>query len=140
MKPAPLTDADLSQAMEEANFTFEPTKFARAIEAAVNAQWQAMLAKQEPVAWIESQEFSSGSYSPTYSSKVVVWTTASTKLPVGTKLYTTPPDHNAVMRQADKALGLIVQWHEAGFALTDHFVVRAKAAIAALKQALGEGE
>ena len=45
----------------------------------------------EPVAWIESQEFSSGSYSPTYSSKVVVWTTASTKLPVGTKLYTHPP-------------------------------------------------
>ena len=54
MKPTPLTDEQISEAIENCSSDTKPdflVEFARAIEAAVNAKWQEML-KQEPVAWM----------------------------------------------------------------------------------------
>ena len=58
MKPQPMSDAEIAE-VERDSFIgvgrptagFDRDRFARAIEARVNAQWAAMIG--EPVAWIE---------------------------------------------------------------------------------------
>ena len=150
MKPAPLTDEQIETLRIEKEFdewgiTEGAFRYAaKDIEAAVNAKWQEMLAKQEPVAW-EWRWFDKSPYTVT-SGQWSEWKRVEPRSALQSvedavneykayiaqgyryelrALYTTPPDHTAVMRQALTALErLDLYEHDVGLE------------VAALKQAL----
>ena len=79
-KPEPMTDAEIDRMLNE-NFGFkDQITFARAIIAARDAQWEQMLAEQEPVAWVVYDT----------NNNDIVWTDEGKKLKAEVPLYAAP--------------------------------------------------
>ena len=139
-KPEPMTDQVLESAhYKHAKYQEESMRasgwfeYAEAIIAARDAQWEQMLAAQEPVAWIEHLA-GALHYSPTAAAK---------QLPEGVKfdLYAAPqpaqePNHTALLEQALEALVYHRDNDMQGLYEICEFMRKRNAAIAAIKEAL----